>query len=69
MIKDTLTTASWNGRSEVAAGMAGVAFKAAATSHRVTGEIYPGGESFLHLPKMQMRTTPIRMQNRGNEGY
>lgn len=67
MIYNTLEDASWAGRSEIAAGMAGVAYRETAGIHKLIGQVYPCGESFHHLSPIQVRTASLRMQTQGNE--
>lgn len=64
----TLEEASWAGRSEIAVGMAGVAYRETAHKHSLNGKVYPCGESLSNLSVMQMKPTTLHMQTMSSEG-
>lgn len=68
MIHNTLEDASIRGRSEIAVGMAGIAYKATAATHNLSGDVFPCGESLNDVSAIRMRPVTYQMQTAKSEG-
>lgn len=65
---NTLESASLAGRSDIFAGIAGIACRETADVYETIGRVYPCGESFKDLQIIQTKAVPVRMQTNESGG-